>query len=238
MKVIIFSQQRTGSNMLRTMLSQHPSLRVGGEAFIGTTRLLWSDWTDKPLPDTLINNTLFEKPTKHIKNMWEAFDIWNIHDPSNKHCGNIHDILLKEQNMKIIWLSRVDKISQAISKFLCHKTNYWTRYNGDNKIERNTFYINPHNVKQLAKAFNKQRESNLKRFENCGLPSISITYEDFCEQPDETLKKITDFLGIPFLAYKPKTTKTYKKPIHELISNYEEIQQYVRSSTARLTCIA
>ena len=80
MKVLICSQQRTGSNMLRTMLAQQPNLRVGGEVCNGDALKWWPTWTDAPIPTTLLNQTLVRDSVKHIANGWKAFDVWNLHD--------------------------------------------------------------------------------------------------------------------------------------------------------------
>ena len=168
MKVLICSQQRTGSNMLRTMLAQQDGLRVGGEVCNGDALHWWPDWTDAPTPHTLRWQTLVKESTTHVKAAWNAFDVWNLHDrwQWNSNWANEqqidtvwHDTLLKDPTFKVIWLEREDKTAQSISFMMANTTQNWIKYPGDSNDETPRIRLNAQLIKRLTEVFKRRNRS-------------------------------------------------------------------------------
>ncbi len=230
MKVIICSQQRTGSNMLRTMLAQQSGIRVGGEACNDTCSAWWSTWTESPMPLTLKAHIIDNHVADHIAEVWKVFDIWNLHDRFHWGLKNIpevgmryHQALLKDPTFKVIWLEREDKIAQAMSLMIARMTQHWVKYLHQNNTTTTRFTLDKTHAKQLARAFIQQRQQIQRLFAPHNFPSMWVTYEELRDDSQATLRRVTDFLGVSYTACEPKTKVTFTTPLKQLVTNYDEI---------------
>lgn len=241
MKVLVCSQQRTGSNMLRTMLAQQPTLNVGGEVCNSQAREWWPDWkTNAPVPTTLPWQTLLKQPVEHIVEAWKAFDVWNLHDrwQWNPNWYNEkrldtrwHDALLQDPTFQVIWLEREDKIAQSMSFVLAETTSNWIKYKDDDNTASPRFSLNAQEVGKFVEKFGAYRALIKRKFAPYSLPSISVTYEDLCEEPHETMMRIMEFLGIPvYQPCQPDTKRTYTTPLRTMVTNYDEIVAYINGT--------
>jgi LPS sulfotransferase NodH len=242
MRVLICSQQRTGSNMLRTMLAKQDGLRVGGEVCNGGALTWWPDWTDDPIPPTLVHKTLVRWPWTHVQAAWRHFDVWNLHDrwQWNPNWANEqqidtlwHDTLLQDPTFKVIWLERENKIDQAVSFMLANQTGQWIQYEGYEEFApppHHAFALNRQVAKRLTELFPAYRACIQQKFAPYSLPSISVSYEELCDNPHKTMRYVADFMGFRYRPCEPRTKTTYKTPARQLVSNYHEIVSHIRGT--------
>jgi hypothetical protein len=220
MKILLCSQARTGSNMLRSIIGQHPDIRVGGECCEdGHLQLWWSAWSSEPMP-TL---PAVANPQKHIEYLWKCLDMWNVHDG---HAGNVfHKAAALESDVKVLWLSRRNKIDQAISLVLAHKTNIWIPNHSVDKTDK--VQLNPEDIASLIRDFNKGRQHCKKLLKNH--PGLDIEYEQLCSDLSTVLSQLWSFLGVSAIIAESETKKTYRQSVSEIVINYDDIVRYVRS---------
>ena len=226
MRTIVCSQQRTGSNMLRSALESHSDLRVGGEAATrvskSTHERWWAGWSDAPI-SPYVNSSMCHE---HMQYVWHHLDVWNIHDAPMK-CDPFHRTMKKYADLHVVWLSRQDVVAQALSLAVAMESKRWCVPHDGNNTTAGRFRVSPTHVLRLAQHF-KQLRSYTKRTLQ-GKPSILVTYEQLVDDFDDTLNDVQKFLGVKSMELRPTTKKTHDKSMSELVVNYDEVMRYARA---------
>ena len=217
---VIFTQGRTGSNLLRTLLNSHPNISCIMEPFVR--------WHIK---------VVF--PKLHIRG--------KLANCSKTVCGLLlHDMHLNfqkikyadilsyfhNQGWKIIHLKRSNFFNQIVSArfaFLNRQWHYQSKTDFDSTRLR-SIYINPAEMLE----FLEEREARyLKQNEIMAqFPHLDIVFEDDlspAEQHQPTVDKICNYLDIPSAPVKTKFIKTPRE-IKDLLQNYEEITAFLKNT--------
>lgn len=217
---VIFTQGRTGSNLLRTLLSSHLNIFCIREPFVR--------WHIK---------VLF--PKLHIQG--------KLASCSKTVCGLLlHDVHLNfqkikyadilsyfhNQDWKIIHLKRKNFFNQIVSARFAFSNRQW-HYQSQadfNSTRLNNIYISTAEMLQLL----EERESRyLKQNEMMAqFPHLDIVFEDDlspAEQHQKTVDKICDYIEIPSAPVETKLIKTPRKT-KELLQNYEEIAAFLKKT--------
>jgi len=239
MTIVICSQQRTGSCMLRTMLEQIPGLTVGGEVCVSTLRHWWSSWTDAPQSPYIMR--LHKYPRKHIQYVCKYLDVWNVHDSHLWGYQQRKDVdlsfpfhyVLADMDVRIVWLSREDVALQALSYEMAVATNTWSvRANQSNDSDLR-FTSHPEYLLEIAKTLLHIR--TLTKGILAHRPSIGVTYEQLCDAPEIHFPRICEFMEVKPIVVTPQTQKTYKKPMSEIVVNYDEALKHIYNNLVCLT---
>ena len=61
-------------------------------------------------------------------------------------------------------------------------------------------------------------------------PTITVSYEELVESPEETLARIQEFLGVEPRPLAPTTRQQNPQPLSKLIENYDEIREAFRDT--------
>ena len=217
---VIFTQGRTGSNLLRTLLSSHPSIFCIREPFVR--------WHIKVLfPKLHIRGKLANCP-KTVCGLL-------LHDMHlNFQKIKYADILsyFHNQGWKIIHLKRSNFFNQIVSArfaFLNRQWHYQSKADFDSTQLR-SIYISPAEMfeflEERAARYLKQNEMMAQ------FPHLDIIFEDDLsqsEQHQQTIDKICNYLDI---SPAPVATKLIKTPreIKDLLQNYEEITAFLKNT--------
>lgn len=97
-------------------------------------------------------------------------------------------------NLKHVWLTRRNKVRQAVSWWMAIQTNQWSSeqaYRPEREPEYK-FEAIDHLVDELV-----VREAAMQEyFDVCGVKPLVCVYEDFVDAYEETARMILDFLGV------------------------------------------
>lgn len=210
-KFIILTRSRTGSNLLLSYLNVHPNILAEHELFQRPVK--------KPIAKVL--RKLFRRYPKSIKAV--GFKIFYNH-PLGEDNPYLWNTLINMRDLHVIHLKRRNILRTLLSLKLALQSEKWVKYHSDSNdsITNKTVSFD---FDSLEAGFTQTRQWEIKGDEMFkDHPIITIYYEELVENPEETVSKVTDFLGLP-----PCHTSTYlvrqnPEKTSDLIDNYEELK--------------
>jgi len=193
----------SGSTLLGLILGSNPECFYAGEAnkikFLGTS--------------------LGEEENRFCKICGNNCPIWtNLKLPEDMHIyeylsAKTNRSLIIDSTKKISWIDqRIDEVSKTSSKIFLI---YLTRDGRAVVNSRIRKYPNME-VSQLIKDWIEQIKATNYLFENFSGNKIKIQYEEIAEEPEKSIKKLSDFLGI---SYDAKMLNYYEFEHHPLGGN-------------------
>lgn len=199
MKFIVFGPGRCGSEMLVSILNQHPSVTCRSEL----------------LCDNPLNLPLWDDTTATgFKCLYT-----HVHPAYNTLAGSIfRDELIEDTEIRIVHLARRDKTAQGISEIVSNKLRKWHRQFGDD-FELESTYIDPDELKNNIQ-FHLDNEAFF-RSELAKHKWLEVFYEDLVE--DFTIPEVWSFIGVDKGDFQPLTKKYVNKPLNELVTNWKEL---------------
>ena len=104
-------------------------------------------------------------------------------------------------NCKHIYLTRRNKIRQAVSWWKAIKDNVWHLSSGQEQLDEAEFYEQHYDFAALSHLFNEAtlRECAMQEYyAKYAIKSLTVVYEDFIGDFKNTIQQIVDFLEIPY----------------------------------------
>lgn len=198
------SQPRSGTHMLEECLKQHIQIASVDEVF-------------RPGSRGVIGNTAFERLNfinnnfKNITGFIQHDDIIHYGYPPNSHDA-LYDFKPKPL---LIWLSRMDKISQYVSYMIALRNKQWmiTKEHERKKIPP-SFTIDIPNFISWANSQKSNRLTLLEKFKNWD--SLNFLYE----QCETNMQNICDIIFDKLDVEKIEVNKTTLKQRTYNITNY------------------
>ena len=209
-KFVVITHSRTGSNLLISLLNDHPCIEAYGEIF---RRL------NKSSCKKIWHNT-FNKKSKSIE--YAGFKLFYYH-PLDRDDLEVWSFIERDTSIKIIYLRRQNMLRSFVSRKIAEKTNSWRLKNSDSGL------------KVADKKVDLSFEECLEEFEQIRLwqdrtmqtyrfhESIQLTYEELVNHRDDVLNRVFEFLNVPVVPVKSKYKKQNQENLSDLIANYDEI---------------
>jgi LPS sulfotransferase NodH len=233
----VLTQARTGSNMLVSILDNHPEVKCFGEILNPRSAFGYENWLRKSpvrqLTDRYLRDYCHEKylyslcavgPNDHkravgFKIIYPGqFDRWS----SIRYYWRTHDF-------KIISLIRHNLLRKYLSSKIANLEEAWSAKEDRGKIVRIKVDISDLE-RVLARMDTVYRLINDITVEFDG---IQISYEELISDRETVMRTISQFLGIqPFEKgmLKAKTVKQNPAALEELIENYDEVCSALRDT--------
>ena len=230
-KVMVLTTQRSGSNLLGTLLKSHPQVMYYGEVM-----------KDKPKDSTFHFNYHFVRRTRILNKLlwklgfkravvniyWKYID--SLVGPTGKivvvkpmvnQLKKYPELQHLPKNILIIRLVRENLLQKYISSVLAWKTKQWVQREDEDKsttklaIDCSKLINELHELKQ-ANEFVETFSPESK--------SIRITYDQLVNSKDETLKSVLQFLNIDnHLDLSTSLRKQNANTLQDIVLNYEEV---------------
>jgi LPS sulfotransferase NodH len=144
---------------------------------------------------------------------------FKIHD--DKFQGGVADYLI-QNNIKIICIQRFNTLEYAVSRKLARQTQRW--FQVDDTLDEH--YNTPIELSILEYKNFQHHLINFQRFIQQFPHKLMIAYENLCDRQDETITQVLDYLSLPKVQLQSNLKKQRRKPVKELISNYEELTKF------------
>jgi len=221
---IIFTNGRTGSNLLVSLLRSHPQFRIHSEIF-GEYQL------EDPIVKFWINAIgpvrYFRRSFRRIGSenyVGQKFLYYNMGEEYGEIRGvqglsALHEEIFNRDDLCFIHLKREDKLARLLSNALA--LNYRTHLNGE--YPSGSIIVSP----EWAKAELEQMDYWETKFDDL-LPSertYSLTYEDLLANRTIRTKEIFKFLGADPCDVQTTLKKQSSRPHREKIANYTALRQ-------------
>jgi len=200
--------QRSGSNLLRLMLNQHPHISAHHPPHLLKTFM--------PLLDKYGDLSVFDNRVKLVYDMcnwvlhnpvsWEpvTFDVDLIAETSSGIIdiySAIYQSKCKDDNAKI-WCCKsthnieyLDALQNRLNSFYV----YLYRDGRDVALSFKKAYVGPKHIYEIAEKWNREQLQSLKFLDQIDPSSfIKISYEALIQHPDVILKELCEKLKFPF----------------------------------------
>lgn len=210
-KFVIITRSRTGSNLLVSLLNNHPNIHSEGEVFrrIGGTSCL-EIW-----------NSIFTSKLSRIK--YVGFKIFYYH-PLDSDDISVWNYLKEDHEIKVIHLRRENMLQTIVSRKIAGKTDVWSSA-GNNKLplsERQIFLT----AQECNSEFSKTEDNERLTRDNFSThPFLEVTYEDLVDNNQKVMNNIFEFLGIPSFLVSSKLKKQNGESLSNLITNFNSLKQ-------------
>lgn len=250
-RIFMICFQRSGSNMLTSVLNKHPNINVIGQIFKDEDKFQQQlrqmkipSFTGKLFNDNLNERNEFYRleNNRELRDNRNTFDyIDSIYKAYNRktvannqiiklHGGTLFKdelkILMCDKRNKFILLTRRNLIQNAISWYVARLQNEWMISN-DKKYTKNSIHIDVEILRQYI--FNLKYDEALwcNLISTYNPISLKLKYEDIIDV-DFDWNKIWRFLDLsPIDNTKPSTSKIHNSYDH--ITNLDQVKQSLES---------
>ncbi len=217
-KFILFSQGRTGSNLLRTLLHSHPDIFCDGDIFVHRYIKMLS-------PKLYLKGHLANATAKVYGFQLKLDALERFEKDAKRALSDFH-----ENGWKIIYLRRKNLFRRKLSAKMAIAKNKWL-YTSDNRLESSQSVKFHWDCDELLASLEDADRREQKDTEVLGqLPYLEIIYEDElskAEQHQKTADKLFDFLGVQSATIHTNMVKTPFQSPEEIIENYDEVVTFL-----------
>jgi trehalose 2-sulfotransferase len=149
--------------------------------------------------ETIVRKGTTENGVFGVKFHWYQFE-WAPRLLNFNGKGNAPvPLLMAEQfpNLRYVWLSRDDKVRQAVSYFRATKTGQWWKILGVNADEQpETPEFDFDRIQYLERLLLKHEAQWQKYFEEHDIDPLVLVYEEFAEYHAPAVREVLAFVGI------------------------------------------
>ncbi len=206
-KCALISTPRAGTHYLRMTLDNHPKIGWAGEFFRPDSKYRNSPLYKEhfEIKDYIYDNTI----TPFVGKFCYVGFVWHLTLNSDLPFSKID---------KFILLERKYKLAQFVSLKIATETKVWRDKETKEKVE-----VLPKNLFDFIDRQTKLYED----FKSLNLDYKKVYYEDLCKDFDKTINSIQDYLNVERFELDPAMLqKQEKRPLREVIKNYEEVKLY------------
>lgn len=219
---VVVSQPRCGTTFFIRSLSTHPEVFCDNELFNPLKIVRLEACNDSPdiafrekCPLKFFNDYYTSEFSKKFKAIGFNFMM-------GQHVS-ILDEIINNEDIKIIYLERENRLAQAVSWFTALATKEWATFEEGKKSGKQIFYFGRY-IQQIRKC--ETFDMLFKRAIENRKNTLHIFYTEVLHI--ETLfPKVADFLGVTN-AFKPDRLKKQGNPdILERFSNKQEVEEFL-----------
>lgn len=222
-KFVIFSQGRTGSNLLESLVNSHPQILCEGEILSHNhVRVLYPKWYIR-------GNSL-----SHASKLVYGFRLQP--EQLKFHKLPIEDFFsfLLDEDWKIIYLRRENYLRQILSAKIAIHRKKWHYYSSFKNQESKPPQKIEIDVPQLLEEIEAKQEAFYKEKELLQQKSyLEIVYEHDLlnsEKHQETANKVFDYLNLPFVEVETKLQRTPVQNLAEIIHNFQKMEKALKNT--------
>lgn len=211
----IISNARTGSNYLLDGLKTSPMIRMHHEIFASHNREVGKDFEK-------ILSTLYQSESKATELV--GFKVFYNHltDEEWKKLGTLPDL-------KVIHLTRRNRLRTLISLDIAFKTGQWTNARYSLGPEEKRITVDPQNLLKRLERIEQGEALTRVRFSD--RPMLEVRYEDLVQSPYKVFESVSGYLGVDGIdPGKIRLKRQNPEPLSELIVNCDEIESVLKNT--------
>lgn len=211
----IVGNARTGSNFLLDGLRTSPSIRMYHEIFASHNRQVGKDF-DKIL------SMVFQHESKATEIV--GFKVFYNHLTEEEWKK-----LRACQELKIIHLTRQNRLRTIISLEIAFKTGQWTKSANAGGPKEKQVTLEPSKLIRRLEQIEEGEAATRLRFSD--RPILEVVYEDLVRTPETTFGSVGSYLGVNGIdPGKIRLRRQNPESLQQLIKNYEEIETVLKNT--------
>ena len=211
----IVGNARTGSNFLLDGLKSSQGIRMYHEIFASHHREIGKDFEK-------ILSTIFQYESKSTKLV--GFKVFYNHltDDEWKKLA-----ALKE--LKIIHLTRQNRLRTVISLEIAFKTGQWTQAGSAGGPKEKRVTLDP--LKLLKRLEQIEEGETATRLRFCDRQMLEVVYEEMVQFPQQAFRSVGSYLGVEGIdPGKIRLKRQNPEGLRDLIINYDEVESALQNS--------
>ena len=211
----IIGNARTGSNYLLDGLKSSSSIRMYHEIFASHNREVGQDFEK-------ILSTLYRHESKSTRMVGFKAFYNHLTDEEWKK-------LVALKDLKVIHLTRRNRLRTVISLEIAFKTGQWTKSGNASGPKEKRLTLDPAKLLQRLEQIEEGEAATRARFGD--RPILELVYEEMVRSPKETFATVGHFLGVGEI--NPGTIKLKRQnpeTVEHLILNYPEVESILRNT--------
>lgn len=222
---VIFGAARTGSTLLKSLLTAHPSIHCDGELFnfTGSPRVSRPQFLKRYLrghPRLYISANRVRACLRFGKPVY-GFKLFERQVDAPERLLRA----LSNEGWRILFISRRSEFDRTLSVVVGKATSHWIS-RGESPECPGRIFIDPAEFLLKARFIHDQqiRIAAIAR----SLPHLGIVYEDDlrhekCWQP--VMNRISDYLDLPRCVAAAETRPTWREAYKDIVVNYDELTE-------------
>lgn len=211
----IVGNARTGSNYLLDGLKSSPAIRMYHEIFASHNRRVGEDF------DRILS-TVFQYENKSTQAV--GFKVFYNHlteEEWNK--------LLTCQGLKVIHLTRRNRLRTVISLEIAFKTGQWTKSGSSGGPREKRVTLDPLKLIQRLEQIEEGEIATRRRF--CDRQILEIVYEELVQSPEQAFAAVGTYLGVEGIdPGKIRLKRQNPETLQQLIVNYGEVEAVLQNT--------
>lgn len=211
----IIGNARTGSNYLLDGLKTSPSVRMYHEIFASHNREVGKDF-DK------IFSTVFQNESKSTKSV--GFKIFYNHLTEDEWKK-----LQAWQDLRIIHITRKNRLRTVTSLEIAFKTGRWTQSRNSGGTREKRVRLEPAKVIRRLERIEAGEAATRARFRD--RPVLEVVYEELVQWPYQVFAAVGAYLGVEGIdPRKIRLKRQNPESLKQLIINYDEIETVLKNT--------
>jgi LPS sulfotransferase NodH len=211
----IIGNARTGSNFLLDGLKTSASIRMYHEIFADHHRQVGKDF-EKVLA------TVFQHESKSTKLV--GFKVFYNHLTEEEW-----QKFQACKDIKIIHLTRRNRLRTVISLEIAFKTGQWTKSGNSSGPKEKRVMLDPLKLLKRIEQIEEGEAATRCRFND--RPILEVVYEELVQSPVTVFESIAAYLGAPGVdPGKIRLKRQNPETLQQLIINYDEVQSVLKNT--------
>jgi LPS sulfotransferase NodH len=211
----IVGNARTGSNFLLDGLKTSPAIRMYHEIFASHNREIGQDF------DRILS-TVFQRESKSTEIV--GFKVFYNHLTEEEW-----EKLRACRELKIIHLTRRNRLRTVISLEIAFKTGQWTKSTHSGGPREKQVRLDPARLTQRLEQIEEGEAATRIRFADRA--TLEVVYEELIQAPLKVFESVGAYLGVNGLdPGKIKLKRQNPESLQQLISNYDQVAAALKNT--------
>jgi LPS sulfotransferase NodH len=211
----IVSNARTGSNYLLDGLKTSPAIRMYHEIFASHNREVGKGFQK-------ILSTVFQYESKDTKLV--GFKVFYNHLTDDEWTK-----LAAHRDLKVIHLTRRNRLRTIISLEIAFKTGQWTKASNSGGPKEKRVTLDPLKLMKRLEQIEEGEATTRVRF--CDRSMLEIVYEELVQSPIEVFASVSNYLGVDGIdPGKIRLKRQNPESVAQLVLNYKEVEAALKNT--------
>jgi LPS sulfotransferase NodH len=211
----IVGNARTGSNYLLDGLKSSPAIRVYHEIFASHNREVGKDFER-------ILSTIYQYESKSTRLV--GFKVFYNHLTAEEW-----EKLAARKDLRVIHLTRRNRLRTVISLEIAFKTGQWTKAGNSGGPKEKRVTLDPLKLIKRLEQIEEGEAATRVRF--CDGPMLEIVYEELVRSPEEVFESVGAYLGVGGIdPGKIRLKRQNPESLEQLIVNYNEVADVLQNT--------
>lgn len=211
----IVANPRTGSNFLLDGLKSSSSIRMYHEIFADHNRQIGKDFEK-------ILSTVLQYESKSTKIV--GFKVFYNHLSEEEW-----EKLQRRDELKVIHLTRRNRLRTVISLEIAFKTGRWTSSHNFVRTQEKRVMLDPARVVKRLEQIEAGEAATRARFRDREM--LEVIYEELVHSPEQVFSSVEKYLGVDGIdPNRIRLKKQNPEALEQLIINYDQVEAALKST--------